>query len=51
MISGTYILSGVLLGVAGLLLGSLNATTLTAFGVRDLLLRLGGCQRGIPHCQ
>ena len=33
MISGTYILSGVLLGVAGLMLGSLNATTLTAFGV------------------
>ena len=33
MISGTYILSGVLLGMAGLMLGSLNATTLTAFGV------------------
>jgi MFS family permease len=33
MISGTYILSGVLLGIAGLMLGSLNATTLTAFGV------------------
>ncbi|CAN5802881.1 MFS transporter [soil metagenome] len=32
MISGTYIVSGVLLGVAGLMLGSLTAITLTAFG-------------------
>ncbi len=33
MISGTYILSGVLLAVAGLVLGSLSAVTLTAFGM------------------
>ena len=32
MISGTYILSGVLLGIAGLVIGGLNATTLTIFG-------------------
>jgi MFS family permease len=32
MISGTYILSGVLLAVAGTMLGDLNATTLTLFG-------------------
>ena len=32
MIAGTYILSGALLAVAGLLLGQLNATTLTLFG-------------------
>jgi MFS family permease len=32
MISGTYIASGLLLGVAGLVLGSLTAVTLTIFG-------------------
>ena len=32
MISGTYIVSGVLLAIAGLLLGGLNETTLTLFG-------------------
>ncbi|MGH3506981.1 MAG: MFS transporter [Nocardioidaceae bacterium] len=32
MISGTYIVSGVLLAVAGLMLGDLTATTLTMFG-------------------
>ena len=32
MIAGTYILSGVLLAVAGLMLGSLSAATLTLFG-------------------
>jgi MFS family permease len=32
MIAGTYILSGGLLAVAGVMLGSLNATTLTMFG-------------------
>ncbi|MGZ4494565.1 MAG: MFS transporter, partial [Nocardioides sp.] len=32
MITGTYVLSGVLLGVAGFVLGDLNATSLTAFG-------------------
>lgn len=32
MIAGTYILSGVLLGVAGTMLGDLNAVTLTVFG-------------------
>ena len=32
MIAGTYILSGVLLGAAGLSLGSLSALTLTIFG-------------------
>ena len=32
MISGTYILSGVLLGIAGIVIGGLNATTLTIFG-------------------
>jgi MFS family permease len=33
MIAGTYILSGVLLAVAGVVLGDLTATTLTIFGV------------------
>lgn len=33
MIAGTYILSGVLLGLAGIVLGDLSAVTLTAFGV------------------
>ena len=33
MITGTYIVSGVLLGIAGMMLGGLNAMTLTAFGV------------------
>ncbi|MFC8500722.1 MFS transporter [Pedococcus sp. NPDC057267] len=33
MITGTYIVSGVLLGIAGMMLGGLNATTLTIFGV------------------
>jgi len=33
MIEGTYILSGVLLGLAGIVLGDLSAVTLTAFGV------------------
>lgn len=33
MIAGTYILSGVLLGIAGLVLGGLTAVTLTAFGM------------------
>jgi MFS family permease len=33
MISGTYMLSGALLGVAGFMLGSLSATTLTIFGM------------------
>lgn len=32
MIAGTYILSGVLLGVAGVMLGDLSAVTLTLFG-------------------
>jgi hypothetical protein len=32
MISGTYILAGVLLAIAGVVLGGLNATTLTIFG-------------------
>jgi MFS family permease len=32
MIAGTYILSGVLLGVAGMVLGDLTAVTLTIFG-------------------
>ncbi|TXL57624.1 MFS transporter [Aeromicrobium terrae] len=32
MISGTYIVSGVLLAVAGVMLGDLTATTLTIFG-------------------
>ncbi|MCW2782001.1 MAG: major facilitator superfamily 1 [Marmoricola sp.] len=32
MITGTYVLSGVLLAIAGLLLGNLSATSLTAIG-------------------
>jgi MFS family permease len=32
MITGTYVVSGVLLGVAGVMLGDLNAVTLTVFG-------------------
>jgi MFS family permease len=33
MITGTYVVSGVLLAVAGFMLGNLTATTLTLFGV------------------
>ena len=33
MIAGTYILSGLLLGLAGLFLGSVSAVSLTLFGV------------------
>src|SRR6478736_149016 len=33
MLTGTYVVSGVLLGIAGFMLGDLTATTLTAFGV------------------
>ena len=33
MITGTYVVSGVLLAVAGFMLGDLTATTLTVFGV------------------
>src|SRR4051794_15324270 len=33
MITGTYVLSGVLLGVAGFLLGDLSAMSLTVFGI------------------
>src|SRR3954453_8145866 len=33
MIAGTYVVSGVLLGIAGFMLGDLTATTLTLFGV------------------
>ncbi len=33
MISGTYIISGVLLAIAGLVIGDLSAVTLTAFGM------------------
>ena len=51
MIAGTYILSGILLGVAGLVLGSLTAVTLTIVGARHLLLRLGRRERGLPHRQ
>ncbi len=32
MITGTYVVSGVLLGITGFMLGSLNATTLTLMG-------------------
>jgi MFS family permease len=32
MITGTYVISGVLLGLAGFLLGNLSAVSLTAFG-------------------
>src|SRR4029077_20156983 len=32
MITGTYVVSGVLLGIAGFMLGDLTATTLTIFG-------------------
>ncbi|MFD1858835.1 MFS transporter [Aeromicrobium camelliae] len=42
MISGTYIGSGVLLAVAGLLLADLNAFTLTAFGVATFFIASAG---------
>jgi MFS family permease len=42
MIAGTYILSGVLLAIAGMSLGSLNATTLTAFGAATFFFASAG---------
>ncbi|TYL49878.1 MFS transporter [Nocardioides sp. BGMRC 2183] len=42
MISFTYILSGVLLAAAGLLLGSLTATTLTAMGAATFFFASAG---------
>ncbi|MDO9456890.1 MFS transporter [Nocardioides sp.] len=42
MITGTYVVSGVLLAVAGLSLGSLDATTLTIFGVVIFFLASAG---------
>ena len=51
MIAGTYILSGILLAVAGLVLGSLTAVTLTAVRRGDLLLRLCGGERRVPDGQ
>ncbi len=49
MIAGTYILSGVLLAIAGTMLSDLSAVTLTGFRHDRVLLRLGGCKRGLPH--
>ena len=51
MIAGTYILSGVLLAIAGLLLGGLNATTLTLFGAIIFFFASAGRQRGLPDGQ
>ena len=51
MIAGTYLISGVGLAIAGSLLGSVNAVTLTAIGAADLLLRLGRSELGVPHGQ
>jgi MFS family permease len=42
MIAGTYIVSGVLLGIAGFMLGSLSATTLTLFGCVIFFLASAG---------
>ena len=49
MISGTYILSGVLLAVAGFILGDLTRDDPDHLRHGDLLLRLGRRQRGVPH--
>ena len=53
MISGTYILSGVLLAITAFLFQAdvLTAVTQTIAWCADLLLRLGGSQRRIPHGQ
>ena len=51
MIAGTYILSGVLLGVAGFMLGDLDGGHADHLRRGDLLLRLGRRQRGVPHRQ
>lgn len=42
MISGTYIVSGVLLAVAGLMLGGLTAWTLTSFGMAVFFVASAG---------
>ncbi len=42
IIAGTYVISGVLLALAGLSLGSLTATTLTVFGAVTLFFALAG---------
>ena len=51
MLTGTYVISGVLLAITGLTLDSYTAVTLTADGLHHLLLRLGRRQRGVPHGQ
>ena len=51
MLTGTYVISGALLAFTGLTLDSYSATTLTLMGCIHLLLRLRGCQRGVPHGQ
>ena len=51
MIASTYIVSGTLLAVSALFFkaGDLNAVSQTRVLVRDLLLCLGRCQRGVSH--
>ena len=51
MIAGTYLLSGVLLGVAGFMLGDLQRHPADDLRHGDLLLRLRRRQRGVPDRQ
>lgn len=48
MISGTYIVSAVLLGIAGMVLGDLNATTLTMFGCITFFFASAGPSARLP---
>jgi MFS family permease len=49
MIAGTYILSGVLLAIAGTMLGSLSAVTLTLFGaIIFFFASAGACAAYLP---
>jgi MFS family permease len=51
MIAGTYILSGVLLAVAGVMLGDLSAVQLTIFGMVIFFFASAGSKCGLPHGQ
>ena len=51
MITGTYVISGVLLVVSGFFLGSLQRRHPDGDGMCHLLLRLRGRECGVPHGQ
>jgi hypothetical protein len=52
MISGTYLISGILLAITGVILGSLTAVTLTPVWRGDLLLlRLSWRELGVSHAE